>query len=68
MQYKRSIGAMRQEDWQQLTDMLDDYLQCVQADLSSTNDQINAVKLMIEKLQHNINLPVRQCYTPNNRW
>lgn len=67
MRYKRSIGVMRQEDWQQLIEILDEYLIYVQKDNSSSNDKINDVKLLINKLQHHIDSPVSQNYS-FNRW
>lgn len=67
MRYKRSIGAMRQDDWQQLFEMLNEYLNYVQEDDSSSNDKINAVKLLIHKLQHHIDRPAQQSYS-FNRW
>ena len=67
MRYKRSIGVMRQEDWQQLIEMLNEYLIYVQEDDGSSNDKINDVKLLIHKLQHHIDLPVQQSYS-FNRW
>ncbi|MBF6960323.1 hypothetical protein [Acinetobacter baumannii] len=54
MRYKRSIGAMRKEDWQQLIQMLDEYLIYVQQDNSSTNDKINNVKILVHKLQQHM--------------
>ncbi|HCA5058639.1 TPA: hypothetical protein MW168_001209 [Acinetobacter baumannii] len=67
MRYKRSIGAMRKDDWQQLIEMLDEYLFFVQQDNSSSNDKINDVKLLIHKLQQHIDGPVQQSYS-FNRW
>lgn len=67
MRYKRSIGAMRKEDWQQLIEMLNEYLNYVQEDDSSSNDKINDVKLLIHKLQHHIDQPSQQSYS-FNRW
>ncbi|WP_414436142.1 hypothetical protein [Acinetobacter bereziniae] len=67
MRYKRSIGVMRQEDWQQLVEMLNQYLIYVQEDDSSSNDKINDVKLLINKLLHHIDRPVQQSYS-FNRW
>lgn len=67
MQYKRSIGVMRQDDWQQIMNMLNHYLQYVQDDLVSTNDQINDIKLMIHKLQHHLDSRPQQTYS-FNRW
>ncbi|OUY05505.1 hypothetical protein [Acinetobacter populi] len=66
MQYRRSIGVMRQDDWQQVIDMLDNYLLYVQQDINSTNDNINDIKLLIHKLQHNMNLPPRYDYNIRN--
>lgn len=67
MRYKRSIGVMRQDDWQQLIEMLKEYLNYVQEDDSSSNDKINDVKLLIHKLQHHIDRPAQQSYS-FNRW
>ncbi|QNX07080.1 hypothetical protein [Acinetobacter seifertii] len=67
MRYKRSIGAMRKEDWQQLIEILDEYLIFVQQDNGSTNDKINDVKLLVHKLQHHIDSPAQQSYS-FNRW
>jgi hypothetical protein len=67
MSYKRSIGVMRQDDWQQVMNMLNHYLQYVQGDLTSSNDQINDIKLMIQKFQHHIDLPSQQSHS-FNRW
>lgn len=67
MRYRRSIGVMRQDDWQQLVEMLDEYLIYVQEDDSSSNDKINDVKLLIHKLQHHIDRPAQQSYS-FNRW
>lgn len=39
MQYKRSIGAMREQDWQQVMTMLNHYLDYMQQDAESTNEQ-----------------------------
>ena len=50
MQYNRSIGAMRQDDWQRLVDILNYHLTCIQQDEQVTNEQINEVKLLIQKL------------------
>ena len=44
--FNRSIGVMRKENWQQLIEILDEYLIYVQQDDSSTNDKINDVKLL----------------------
>ncbi|WP_245114281.1 hypothetical protein [Acinetobacter pittii] len=67
MRYRRSIGVMRQDDWQQLVEMLNEYLNYVQEDDDSSNDKINDVKLLIHKLQHYIDRPVQQSYS-FNRW
>ncbi|MCT9356950.1 hypothetical protein KTI19_17705 [Acinetobacter baumannii] len=67
MIYKRSIGVMRQEDWQQLIEMLNEYLIYIQVDANSSNDKINDVKLLIHKLQHHIDRPAQQSYS-FNRW
>lgn len=67
MRYKRSIGAMCREDWQQIIEMLNEYLNYVQEDDSSSNDKINDVKLQIHKLQQHVNGPIRQSYS-FNRW
>lgn len=67
MQHKRSIGVLHQNDWQEVIDMLEQYLKYVQLDMSSTNNQINEVKLMIHKLEHHIDLPSHQSYS-FNRW
>ena len=67
MRYRRSIGVMRQDDWQQLIEMLNEYLIYVQHDQSSTNDKINEVKLLIHKLEHYIDRPSQQSYS-FNRW
>lgn len=67
MRYKRSIGVMRKEDWQQLMQMLDEYLIYVQQDSSSSNDKINGVKLLIYKLEQEIDKPAHQNYS-FNRW
>ncbi|MGQ1212103.1 hypothetical protein ACT41I_12695 [Acinetobacter baumannii] len=67
MRYKRSIGAMRKEDWQQLIEMLNEYLICVQEDDSSSNDKINDIKLLIHKLQQHVDGPVQKSYS-FNRW
>ena len=67
MRYKRSIGAMRKEDWQQLIGILDEYLIFVQQDNSSSNVKINDVKLLIHKLQQHIDGSVQQSYS-FNRW
>ncbi|MGR3978023.1 hypothetical protein FW754_10170 [Acinetobacter sp. 1207_04] len=67
MRYRRSIGVMRQNDWQQLVEMLNEYLNYVQEDDGSNNDKINDVKLLIHKLQHHIDRPAQQSYS-FNRW
>lgn len=67
MRYRRSIGTMRKEDWHQLIEMLNEYLNYVQEDDSSSNDKINDVKLLIHKLQHHIDRPAQQSYS-FNRW
>ena len=67
MRYRRSIGVMLQDDWQQLIEMLNQYLVYIQEDNSSTNDKINDVKLLIQKLQHHIDRPAQQSYS-FNRW
>lgn len=67
MRYKRSIGVMRQDDWHQLIEMLNEYLVYVQQDVSSTNDKINDIKLLIHKLEHHIDRPEQQSYS-FNRW
>ncbi|MDC5520024.1 hypothetical protein NRA58_06290 [Acinetobacter baumannii] len=67
MRYRRSIGVMRQEDWQQLVEMLNEYLNYVQEDDSSSNDKINEVKMLIHKLQQHVDGPVPQSYS-FNRW
>ncbi|MCW8693001.1 hypothetical protein [Acinetobacter baumannii] len=67
MRYRRSIGVMRQDDWQQLVEMLNEYLNYVQEDDNSSNDKINDVKLLIHKLQHHIDRPAQQSYS-FNRW
>ena len=59
MRYRRSIGVMRQDDWQQLVEMLNEYLNYVQEDDNSSNDKINDVKLLIHKLQHHIDRPAQ---------
>lgn len=65
--FNRSIGVMRKENWQQLIEILDEYLIYVQQDQNSTNDKINDVKLIIHKLQHYIDRPTHQSYS-FNRW
>lgn len=67
MQYRRSVGVMRQDDWQQLIEMLSEYLIYVQHDQSSTNDKINEVKLRIHKLEHYMDRPAQKIYS-FNRW
>lgn len=67
MQYRRSVGVMRKDDWQQVMSMLNHYLQYVQDDLASSNDQINDIKLLIHKLQHHIDRPAQHSYS-FNRW
>ncbi len=67
MRYRRSIGVMRQDDWQELIEMLNEYLIYVQHDQGSTNDKINEVKLLIHKLEHYIDRPAQQSYS-FNRW
>jgi len=67
MRYKRSIGAMRKENWQQLIEMLNEYLIYIQEDVSSSNDKINDVKLLIHKLQQHVEGSVQQSYS-FNRW
>lgn len=67
MRYKRSIGAMRKEDWQQLVEISNEYLIYVQEDDSSSNDKINDVKLLIHKLQQHVDGSVQQSYS-FNRW
>ena len=51
MGYKRSIGVMRQDDWNQVMDILENHLSKVQQDSQSTNDQINDMKMLIQRLQ-----------------
>ena len=65
--FNRSIGVMRKENWQQLIEILDEYLIYVQQDQNSTNDKINDVKLIIHKLQHYIDRPTHQSNS-FNRW
>lgn len=67
MRYRRSIGVMRQDDWQELIEMLNEYLICVQEDDHSSNDKINEVKILIHKLQHHMDRPAQQSYS-FNRW
>lgn len=67
MPYKRSIGVMRQDDWKQLIEIMDEYLGYVQRDVNSSNDKINEIKLLIHKLHHHIDLPAQQSYS-FNRW
>ncbi|WP_288497707.1 hypothetical protein [uncultured Acinetobacter sp.] len=67
MRYKRSIGAMRQDDWQRLVNIVNDHLMCIQQDEQVTNEQINDVKLLIQKLEHHISLPPHRNYS-FNRW
>ncbi|WP_111811913.1 hypothetical protein [Acinetobacter baumannii] len=67
MRYRRSIGTMRKQDWQQLIEMLNEYLIYVQEDDSSSNDKINDVKLLIHKLRQHIDGSVQQSYS-FNRW
>lgn len=67
MQYNRSIGAMRQDDWQRLVDILNYHLTCIQQDEQVTNEQINEVKLLIQKLEYHISLPSHRSYS-FNRW
>lgn len=67
MRYKRSIGAMRQDDWQLLVEILNNHLTCIQQNEQVTNEQINEVKLLIQKLEHHINLPLYRSYS-FNRW
>lgn len=67
MQYKRSIGAMREQDWQQVMAMLNHYLDYMQQDAESTNEQINDIKLMIHKLEQHMDLPRYRTYS-FNRW
>jgi len=58
---------MRQDNWQELIEMLNEYLIYIQEDQSSTNDKINDVKLLIHKLEHYIDRPSQQSYS-FNRW
>ncbi len=67
MRYKRSIGAMRKEDWRQLIEMLNEYLIYVQEDECSSNDKINDVKQLIHKIQQHADGSVQQSYS-FNRW
>ena len=67
MRYRRSIGVMRQDDWQELIEMLNEYLIYVQEDDHSSNDKINEVKILIHKLQHHMDRPAQQSYS-FNRW
>lgn len=67
MRYRRSIGTMRKQDWQQLIEMQNEYLIYVQEDDSSSNDKINDVKLLIQKLRQHIDGSVQQSYS-FNRW
>lgn len=68
MKYRRSIGTVRTEDLIYLVQILEDYLKYIQIDNESSNQKINDIKLMIHKLQHNIDLPVRQTYLARGRW
>lgn len=67
MRYRRSIGVMRQNDWQQIIIILNEYLINIQQDESSTNDKINDVKLLIHKLEHHIDRSAQKSYS-FNRW
>ena len=67
MRYKRSIGVMRQDDWQRLVNILNDHLTCIQQDEQVTNEQINEVKLLIQKLEHHTSLKLHRSYS-FNRW
>lgn len=49
-------------NWQQLIEMMNEYLIYVQEDNSSSNDKINDVKLLIHKLQRHIDRLVQQSY------
>ncbi len=63
MGYKRSIGVMRQDDWNQVMDILENHLSKVQQDSQSTNDQINDMKMLIQRLEQHIDSPARQTYS-----
>ncbi|CAI3132651.1 hypothetical protein MWMV18_MWMV18_03584 [Acinetobacter calcoaceticus] len=65
--FNRSIGVMRKSDWDQVIEIINEYLIFIQHEDSSTNDKINDVKLLIHKLEYHIDRPVQQSYS-FNRW
>lgn len=60
VRYNRNIGPVRYVDYQEIIRMLNHYLEYVQQDNESTNDQMNDIKLMIHKVQHHIDLPYKR--------
>ena len=54
---------MRQDDWNQVMDILENHLSKVQQDSQSTNDQFNDMKMLIQRLEQHIDSPARQTYS-----
>ena len=68
MRYSRSIGPLRQQDYEHMIQLLEQHLNYVQSDHNVTNDQINDVKLMIQKIQHHLAVPPRRDFTFYKYW
>jgi len=68
MRYSRSIGKLREQDYEYIICLLEQHLNCIQSNASSTNEEINEIKLMIQKIQHHLSVPVRKDFSVYKYW
>ncbi|MDC5516951.1 hypothetical protein NRA64_09105 [Acinetobacter baumannii] len=68
MRYSRSIGKLRDQDYQYIVQLLEQHLNCIQSNLTSTNEEINDIKLLIQKIQHHISVPQRSDFSVYRYW
>ncbi|MDC4409313.1 hypothetical protein NQ656_04480 [Acinetobacter baumannii] len=68
MRYSRSIDKLREQDYEYIICLLEQHLNCIQSNASSTNEEINEIKLMIQKIQHHLSVPVRKDFSVYKYW
>lgn len=68
MRYSRSIGKLRDEDYHYIIQLLEQHLNCIQSNFNSTNEEINDIKLLIQKIDHHISVPKRSDFSVYRHW
>lgn len=68
MRYSRSIGKLREQDYEYIICLLEQHLNCIQSNACSTNEEINDIKLMIQKMQNHLSVPLRREYSIYRYW